>query len=64
MYIDNILSDEFDDNKGYYAKCSYSGYTVQKSSKKDAPEDEKVVSFAVTVAIEGRESAYHPDDAA
>lgn len=64
MYIDNILSDEFDDNKGYYAKCSYSGYTVQKSSKKDAPEDEKTVSFAVTVAIEGRESAYHPDDAA
>ncbi len=61
IYVDNVLDDAFTDNKGYYAKCSYDGYSVSKSSNKDAAEDEKTVSFSVTVAIEGRTSAYHPE---
>ncbi len=61
VYVDNVQTEAFSENKGYYAKCSYDGYSVSKSSNKDAGEDEKVVAFSVTVAIEGRTSAYHPE---
>ena len=63
VYIDNILDEKFEENKGYYAKASYSGYTVIKAvEKEDGTEEKETVSFGVTVAINGRESAYHPEE--
>ena len=63
VYIDNILDEKFEENKGYYANASYSGYTVIKAvEKEDGTEEKETVSFGVTVAINGRESAYHPEE--
>jgi type IV pilus assembly protein PilM len=64
MYVDNIQEPSYTDNKGYFEKCSYTGYTVDTSVEEGQAEEEKVVNFAVSVAIKGRKSAYHPDDAA
>lgn len=73
MFIDNLLDDSFSENKGYYAAASYSGYTVliekeeiQIGEGEDAHtiegDETETVSFGVTVAINGRESAYHPSE--
>ncbi|MDE5992451.1 MAG: pilus assembly protein PilM, partial [Oscillospiraceae bacterium] len=73
MFIDNLLDEEFDENKGYYAAASYSGYTVtiqkeeiQVGEGEDAHtvkgDEIETVSFSVTVAINGRNSAYHPEE--
>ncbi len=73
MFIDNLLDESFAENKGYYAAASYSGYTVniekeqiQIGEGEDAHtidgEETETVSFSVTAAINGRESAYHPSE--
>ena len=64
LALDNIQDPSYTDNKGYFEKCSYTGYTVDTSVEEGQTEEEKVVNFAVSVAIKGRKSAYHPDDAA
>jgi hypothetical protein len=64
MYVDNIQDPSYTDNKGYFKKCSYTGYTVETITKEGQTEGEKFAKFAVSVAIKGRKSAYHPDDAA
>ncbi|MBR5513222.1 MAG: pilus assembly protein PilM [Ruminococcus sp.] len=61
IYVDNVQDKAFTDNNGYYAKCSYDGYVVTDVKKEGAANPEKIVSFSVTVAIEGRTSAYHPE---
>lgn len=64
MYVDNIQDPSYTDNKGYFEKCSYTGYTVETITEEGQTEGEKFAKFAVSVAIKGRKSAYHPDDAA
>ena len=59
LFIDNLVGKDYSDNKGYYHNASYSGYTVREAAK-DGSEEEKA-EFSVTVAIEGRESAYKPE---
>ncbi|MDE6774848.1 MAG: hypothetical protein K2J37_00860, partial [Ruminococcus sp.] len=71
LFVDNLLDEENADNKGYYGAASYSGYTVVITSEEQTvgegedartvkgPEEE-TVTFSTAVAINGRESAYHP----
>ena len=59
LFVDNLLEETYSDNKGYYEAASYGGYTVTQSSE-EGSDDEKV-SFQVTIAIKGRESAYKPE---
>ena len=73
LFVDNLLDEENADNKGYYGAASYSGYTVVITSEErtvgegeDArtvkgPEEE-TVTFSTAVALNGRESAYHPTE--
>ncbi len=63
MYIDNLLDDDFSENKGYYENASYNGYTVTvvKDEAGNVEEDKETVSFSVALAINGRESAYKPE---
>ncbi|MDE5765073.1 MAG: pilus assembly protein PilM [Ruminococcus sp.] len=73
LFVDNLLDEENSDNKGYYGAASYSGYTVVITSEErtvgegeDArtvkgPEEE-TVTFSTAVALNGRESAYHPTE--
>lgn len=72
-FIDNLIAENYDENAGYYNKATYSGYSVAISSEEIESQDEEgntvrtkgnekeTVSFSVTVAINGRQSAYHPD---
>jgi len=68
QFIMNLTDKNFKENKGYYANAAYSGYnvTVQTESQgegDDASSEEKtIVSFNVSTAINGRESAYHPSN--
>ncbi|MBO7395634.1 MAG: pilus assembly protein PilM, partial [Ruminococcus sp.] len=63
LYIDNLLDDGFSDNKGIFETASYSGYTVAIDKDSDDPNDKGIetVSFSVSTAINGRESAYKPE---
>ena len=64
MFIDNLLSDDYNDNNGYYANASYTGYTLKIPSQKAIEEGENengTVTFTAQVALEGRESAYKPE---
>ena len=64
MFIDNLLDEDYSDNKGYYATASYTGYNLQTASQKEIDEgasEEGTVSFSVATAINGRESAYKPE---
>ena len=68
QFIMNLTDKNFKENKGYYANAAYTGYnvSVQTESKgegDDASSEEKtIVSFNVSTAINGRESAYHPSN--
>ncbi|MBQ8121702.1 MAG: pilus assembly protein PilM [Ruminococcus sp.] len=68
QFIMNLTDKNFKENKGYYANAAYTGYnvTVQTESQgegDDASGEEKtIVSFNVSTAINGRESAYHPSN--
>ena len=68
QFIMNLTDKNFKENKGYYANAAYTGYnvTVQTESQgegEDASGEEKtIVSFNVSTAINGRESAYHPSN--
>lgn len=63
LFIDNLLDDGFGENKGIFENASYSGYTVTIIKESDDSDDEgkESVSFSVTTAINGRESAYKPE---
>ena len=66
MYIDNLLAEEFKDNNGYYANASYAGYTLKVPKDKAAAaekgeSEDGTVTFSVSIALEGRESAYKPE---
>lgn len=64
MFIDNLLDEDYSDNKGYYANASYTGYSLTKQTKAEGEEggnEEGTVTFSVATAINGRESAYKPE---
>ena len=63
LFIDNLLDDGFSDNKGIFETATYSGYTVNIDKESDESDDEGIetVSFSVSTAINGRESAYKPE---
>ncbi len=63
LYIDNLLDEDFSDNNDYYSNASYSGYNVNivRNDNGDIDEDKESVSFSVTMAMNGRESAYKPE---
>lgn len=73
IFIDNLIAENYDENAGYYNKATYAGYSVAIAAEETESQDEdgnvvktkgketETVSFSVTVAINGRESAYHPD---
>ncbi len=65
VFINNLVSEEYkEENKGYYNKASYSGYSVSKATEEEEGENKaETVSFSVVVAMEGRTSAYHPENA-
>ena len=68
QFITNLISESYKDNKGYYVTASYTGYKVytqveNAGGDEEAPGEEKTkVSFNVSTAIKGRQSAYHPED--
>ena len=68
QFIMNLTDKNFKENKGYYANAAYSGYNVSVQTESqgegdDASSEEKtIVSFNVSTAINGRESAYHPSN--
>ncbi|MBO5344066.1 MAG: pilus assembly protein PilM [Ruminococcus sp.] len=65
IYVDNLLDELFTDNNGYYANGTYDGYTVQLvQENKDSDEKVEKVRFNVSVALDGRQSAYHPEEEA
>lgn len=72
LFIDHLIAEDYEDNKGYYYNATYSGYSVAIQEETIESEDEEgnrtsskgdeieTVSFSVTVALNGRESAYKP----
>ncbi|MDE6789588.1 MAG: pilus assembly protein PilM [Ruminococcus sp.] len=72
LFIDNLTAEDYEGNKGYYYNATYSGYSVSIQEETIESEDEEgnrtsskgdeieTVSFSVTVALNGRESAYKP----
>ena len=68
QFIMNLTDKNFKENKGYYANAAYTGYNVSVQTESqgegdDASSEEKtIVSFNVSTAINGRESAYHPSN--
>lgn len=72
LFIDHLIDENYEENKGYYHTATYSGYSVsiQKETIESTDEEGNRVSstgdevesasFSVTVAINGRESAYKP----
>jgi type IV pilus assembly protein PilM len=61
LYIDNLLDEGFEENKGYYMNATYGGYNVNISAEENGGAEEEKVTFSVTAAINGRESAYKPE---
>lgn len=72
-FIDNLVDESFSDNNGYYEAATYTGYNVTVTTEEveggegeerpaAAGKETETVSFTVTVAIKGRESAYNPDE--
>lgn len=72
LFIDHLQDETYEGNKGYYHTATYSGYTVTITEEVIEGEDEdgnrvtsrgdetETATFSVTVAINGRESAYKP----
>ncbi len=75
IFIDHLIDEGYEGNKGYYHTATYSGYSVAIAAETIESEDEEgnrvtskgdeveTASFSVTVAINGRESAYKPTEA-
>lgn len=73
LFIDNLLDESVEENKGYYHSASYTGYTVSIQQEQVESEDEEgnrvttagdeeeTASFNVILTINGRESAYKPE---
>lgn len=73
LFIDNLIDESYEASSGYYRTATYTGYNVSVETEKLEREDEdgnkttvdgdeiETVSFSVTVAINGRESAYKPE---
>ncbi len=68
QFIMNLTDKNFKENKGYYANAAYTGYNVSVQTESNGEGDEAsgeektIVSFNVSTAINGRESAYHPSN--
>ncbi len=72
IFIDHLIDEGYSDNKGYYHTATYTGYTVSITAETVESEDAdgnrttskgdeiETATFSVTVAINGRESAYKP----
>lgn len=72
IFIDHLIDENYEGNKGYYHTATYSGYSVSITQETIEGEDAEgnrttskgdeieTATFAVTVAINGRESAYKP----
>lgn len=72
IFIDHLIDENYEGNKGYYHTATYSGYSVVITQEVIEREDEEgnrttskgdeieTVTFSVTVAINGRKSAYNP----
>lgn len=72
IFIDHLQDETYEGNNGYYHTATYSGYSVSITQESIESEDEdgnrvtskgdsvETASFGVTVAINGRESAYKP----
>lgn len=72
IFIDHLMDENYEGNKGYYHTATYSGYSVVITQEVIEREDEEgnrttskgdeieTVTFSVTVAINGRKSAYNP----
>lgn len=74
-FVDNLVDKDYSDNKGYYEAASYLGYNVSimaeeivtgegEETTRTRGEETETVSFSVTVAIKGRQSAYRPEESA
>lgn len=73
LFIDNLLDESVEENKGYYHSASYTGYTVSIQQEQVEGEDEEgnrvttdgdeveTASFNVILTVNGRESAYKPE---
>ena len=63
LFIDNLLDEDFSENMGIFENASYSGYSVMIDKENDNPDDKgnESVTFSVTTAISGRQSAYKPE---
>lgn len=62
LFVDNLLDEEFTENKGYYAASTYEGHAVlvADTENEERDDDEEKVTFTLGVALEGRQSAYDP----
>ena len=63
-FIDNLLDEDYNDNAGYYKTATYAGYNLNVPNAKELAEGaskEGTVTFSVSTAINGRESAYKPE---
>ena len=61
LYIDNMLDKDYTENNGIFENASYSGYTVVIQKDDDNEDGTEYVTFTVSTAISGRESAYKPE---
>ncbi len=63
LYIDNLLDEDFSENHKYYETATYTGYTtnIVRDDSGEIDDDLETVSFSVSMAMKGRESAYKPE---
>ena len=72
QYVENLLSEKYSDNKGYYEVAGYSGYEVVveetvaetgegENRTRTVLDSDEHVEFDVEIGLKGRESAYKPD---
>ena len=74
QYVENLTSEKYADNKGYYEVAGYSGYEVVveetvaqtgegENQTRTVLDSDEHVEFDVQIGLKGRESAYKPDAA-
>ena len=72
QYVENLLSEKYADNKGYYETAGYEGYEVVveeevvesgegENKTRTVLSSDEHVEFKVIVGLKGRESAFKPD---
>jgi hypothetical protein len=72
QYVENLTSEKYSDNKGYYEVAGYSGYEVVveetvaetgegENRTRTVLDSDEHVEFDVEIGLKGRESAYKPD---